>query len=332
MGGGRWSTDRYEAEAAYRRARGLETFAYDDQTRRLDPGMWRAAPALDPFGVSVREARDSAEHPSSTPIAVLFDVTGSMQRVPRQLQERLPDLLGLLNEGRYVSDPQIMFGAIGDADSDRVPLQVAQFESDNRMDEQLRQIFLEGGGGGQKSESYELAAWFMAHKVSADAIERRGRKGYLFIIGDEMNKPVLKARHLREVLGVEVTQDVDVRTLYAELQRTWNVYFVLPRLTAYWDDREVADHWRELLGQRFLRLEDPASVCELIAVTIGMEDGYVDLRQGRDDVRRVPGLRTPGVRAFGPEAEEGYWDSFRAEPARPAPSSGLRRLWNRRVN
>ena len=70
-----------------------------------------------------------------------------------------------------------MFGGIGDAQSDRVPLQVGQFESDNRMDDQLRTIFLEGNGGGQKSESYELATYFIARHTVTDAWEKRGRKG-----------------------------------------------------------------------------------------------------------------------------------------------------------
>ena len=60
-----------------------------------------------------------------------------------------------------------MFGAIGDATCDRVPLQVGQFESDNRMDDDLGRIVLEGGGGGQQTESYELAMYFMARHTVA---------------------------------------------------------------------------------------------------------------------------------------------------------------------
>ena len=41
--------------------------------------------ALNPYGVGVRESRDSAEHPASLAIAV-----------PRKLQAKLPQLVGLL--------------------------------------------------------------------------------------------------------------------------------------------------------------------------------------------------------------------------------------------
>ena len=76
------------------------------------------------------------------------------------------------------SDPQIMFGAIGDATCDRVPLQVGQFESDNRMDDDLGRIVLEGGGGGQMTESYELAMYFMA-RHTATRLLRQARPARL---------------------------------------------------------------------------------------------------------------------------------------------------------
>src|SRR6187431_140514 len=183
MGSGIWSTDVYDAADRYRRATGASAFAYSDSGART------VHTALDPLGVGVRESRDSDEHPESLAIAVLFDVTGSMGSVPRVLQTKLPQLLGLLTRKSYATDPHILFGAVGDASCDRVPLQIGQFESDNRMDDDLARIVLEGGGGGQMTESYELAMYFMARHTSLDCFEKRGRRGYLFLIGDELPYP-----------------------------------------------------------------------------------------------------------------------------------------------
>ena len=128
MGSGRWDYNAYEAAEAYRRANGRSAFDYNDRVLSSTPrNQWRAHPDLEPYGVAVRESRDSAEHPASLAISVLFDVTGSMGGVPRVLQTKLADLHGLLLRKGYVDHPQIMFGAIGDAYSDRVPLQVGQF-------------------------------------------------------------------------------------------------------------------------------------------------------------------------------------------------------------
>ncbi|MFI9511354.1 hypothetical protein [Nocardia sp. NPDC052566] len=287
MGYGNWDDTAYRAAKTFRASRGLDDFGYTAEMRSEPYGRWRPHPALDPLGVDVRECRDSAEHGHSLPIAVLFDVTGSMGRVPRIMQDKLGKLHGLLQRKGYARDPQILFGAIGDADSDRVPLQIGQFESDNRMDEQLRRIFLEGGGGGQKSESYELAAYFMATHVVTDAWEKRGKRGYLFLIGDELNKPHLPVRHIRNVIGDNVGRNIAVDSIYRELAERWHVYYVLPNESSYFDDPDIADHWRALLGQNFLKLDDPAAVCELIALTIGLEENTVDLDTGLADLRDV---------------------------------------------
>ena len=58
--------------------------------------------------------------------------------------------------------------AIGDAVSDRAPLQVGQFESGLEMDMWLTRIWLEGRGG-DLPESYTLAHWFGAHHTATDA-------------------------------------------------------------------------------------------------------------------------------------------------------------------
>src|SRR5687767_8236008 len=106
MGSGIWSTDVYDAATRYRARTGRSAFAHSDTGARV------VHPKPDPFGVTVGESRDSAEHPRSVAISVLFDVTGSLRGVPRVLQQKLPQLLGLFQRKGYVLDPQIMFGAI----------------------------------------------------------------------------------------------------------------------------------------------------------------------------------------------------------------------------
>ncbi|HEY8481982.1 MAG TPA: hypothetical protein VIL71_19320 [Spirillospora sp.] len=274
MGSGVWSTDVYEAAERYRRAAGVSAFAYSDG------GARRVHPTLDPYGVTVRESRDSAEHPRSLAIAVLFDVTGSMGTVPRTLQTRLPDLMGLLLRKGYVAHPQILFGAVGDATCDRAPLQIGQFEADNRMDDDLERILLEGGGGGQKRESYELAMYFMARHTSIDCFEKRGRRGYLFMIGDELAYPKVKRGEVAEIIGDDLDRDIPVADILRELQRTYEVYFIIPEGGYHSADPELRDFWRKLLGQNVLFLDDPDAVCETIALTIGLAEDAIDLDEG----------------------------------------------------
>jgi len=219
---------------------GTSAFAYSDSGARA------VHDALNPFGVTVRESRDTDEHPQSLAIAVLFDVTGSMGGVPRVLQTKLPGLLGLILRKGYVADPQIMFGAIGDATCDRAPLQIGQFESDNRMDDDLGRIVLEGGGGGQRTESYELAMYFMARHTDLDCVNRRGRRGYLFIIGDEMPYGFVKPAEVRRVIGDDIAEPIPVGAMVAELTQTYNVYFILPAGASYAGDQQILRHLEAL--------------------------------------------------------------------------------------
>jgi hypothetical protein len=292
MGNGRWSNDVYAAASAYRAARGQSAFDYTDRVMRSRPRRaWTVHPSLDPHGITVRESRDSAEHPKSLAVAVLLDVTGSMAAVPRALQQKLPDLLGLIRDRGYATDPQIMFGAIGDATCDRVPLQIGQFESDNRMDDDLGRLVLEGGGGGQMHESYELALYFMARHTSIDCHEKRGKRGYLFIVGDEMSYPQVDVRLAQQIVGADLREGIAVEAIAREVQQKYDTYYVLPEGTAYAGSEQVLSSWHRLLGQNVLELDDLDAVCETIALTIGLGEDAVDLDTGLAHLAEV-GSRT----------------------------------------
>jgi hypothetical protein len=320
MGSGIWSTDVYDAADRYRRATGASAFSYSDS------GARSVHPALDPRG-AVRESRDSAEHPQSTPIAVLFDVTGSMGTVPRTLQAKLPQLLGLLLRQGYARDPQVLFGAIGDATCDRVPLQVGQFESDNRMDDDLGRIVLEGGGGGQMTESYELAMYFMARHTVTDAWEKRGRRGYLFIIGDELAYPRVNRREVARLIGDDLGEDVPLRQVVDEVTRRWDTYYLLPAGSHYAGNGKVLRFWRDLLGQNALELDDLDAVCETIALTVGLGEQAIDLDEGLADLDRSGSTAGRTVsRALAPLGRGNRRAAAPALPFTPTGGSGVTRL------
>lgn len=294
MGGSAWSTDVYTNRATTRSLAGKSAFDYSDTVRRsgnlethesLDPSKAIAGPDSPLAGQLVREARDSDDHPTSIPVAVLFDVTGSMGGVPVTMQTKLPKLMELLQFKGYVSDAQILFGAVGDATGDKCPLQVGQFEADNRVEDHLGNIVLEGNGQGGGHESYELALYFMARHTASDHWDKRNGKGYLFLIGDERPYPAVKNREVRAVIGDDLPENISVENIISEVQERWNVYFIMPgdgHGTSY--GTEYLPVWKGLLGERVIVLDDLDAVAELIAVTVGVAEETVTLEQAAADL------------------------------------------------
>lgn len=274
MGSGRWSADDYFSAVEARKASGAATFAH--HAAALQSGRLHAHPTLDPQGLDVRESRDSGEHPDSNAIIVSLDVTGSMGKVVRGIHRDLPHLHELLLGQKYIPHPQILFAAVGDATCDAVPLQIGQFESDNRMDRNIENLVLEGGGGGQKTESYELMLYVAARHTAIDCFEKRRRKGYLFLIGDEMAYDPLHRAHVHRLIGRDPQLDIPLRDLIAEAQEKFHVHFVIPGQAAHGDDADVLDFWTAHLGpENVLRLASPDDTSECIAMAIGVREGVV---------------------------------------------------------
>lgn len=298
MGGGNWDTTAYRAAATTRRKAGKADFGYDDDVRRgRAKGIHKD---LDPRGIKtsvmgVREARDSAEHPNSVPIKIDFDVTGSMHRIPQVMQKKLPQLMDVILAKTSITDPQIMMGAIGDWHSDQYPVQAGQFESDNRFDEQLRNMILEGNGGGQMMESYGHSFYQAARLIATDAWEKRRKKGYLFTIGDEKFWPELSARELNDVYDIGAEVGEDVASLIKEAQQRWEIFHIVPTDTFHGGKSVIREFWQEHLGERVILLDDADLVCETIAGTINMLESA---RSAEDSVADI-GLSGDAGRALG---------------------------------
>jgi hypothetical protein len=282
MGFSNWSDAAYQARQNQRLNTNQTAFTYDKHVR--DTGQVAVHPLMNPFGVT-RESRDSDEHPASLAIAVLFDVTGSMGVVPRVLQTKLGALMRVLIQKGYVEHPQILWGAIGDAYTDRVPLQIGQFESGLEMDDELGKLYLEGGGGGQVHETYELALYMIARHTIIDCYEQRGHKGYLFTIGDEMPYDVVRKQHIKQHIGDGLWRDIKVEQLVDEVTQRYEYFHIIPTNTSHGRSAEVQNRWRALLGERVILLEDAASVCETIVLAIGLAEGTLDnLHDGTNDL------------------------------------------------
>lgn len=217
-----------------------------------------------PFGKL--ESRDSTEHPQSNPVLISFDVTGSNYTRAVVAQQKLPALMDLLQ--KYLTDPQVAVAANDDFNSvGRSSVQISDFESDNRVDEHIRNIWLTREGGGNDGESYDLILYAAARKVVLDSLERRGKKGYLFLYADEPIFEQVSRAEVENVFGDTLEKDIPIEEIIEEARRNFNVFVLWPE-KGY---RHAREQYVKLFGEdSVITLQSPELLCELVASTIGL--------------------------------------------------------------
>lgn len=265
MGGGFYSSTARTnsgATATFKSAPVDDTFK---QNRKREVHV-----AMDSRGITLRDSRDSEEHPNSVPIIIGLDVTASMSYVPAKLiGDGLPNMMdGIIDAG--VPDPQVLFLGIGDHECDSYPLQVGQFESsDELMDKWLTSVYLESGGGGNRGESYHLAWMFAGNYTQHDAWEKRKKKGYLFTIGDEPCLAGLSAVDQKQVMGEGQYSNMTANDALQAAQEYYEVYhFHILETGAgarYKDDTNLPLHGTDNLIKVQSWKDIPAAIASIVA-------------------------------------------------------------------
>lgn len=232
---------------------------------------------MTPYNLKIREARDSEEHPVSIPVIIALDVTGSMGRIPEKIiKNDLTIIMNIIiNAG--IEHTQIMFLAIGDhLMHDNSPLQVGQFESsDELMHTWLEEIDIESGGGGNSKESYHLAWLVAGHHVETDHFEKRGKKGYLFTIGDEGLYEEDDPKAIQELIGTP-GEKWNTKEILKKAQKQFNVYHIHTDDGSYpstgWG-KKVVEQWKEYLGENVFITETYHEIAQKMADIIVQGEG-----------------------------------------------------------
>jgi hypothetical protein len=161
--------------------------------------------------------------------------------------------------------------AIGDATSDHAPLQIGQFESTAAlMDQWLTWSYLEGGGGGTGSESYELAFYTLAQHTDLDCMAKRNKRGYLFMTGDELPYPAVSRHQIEALMGEKLDEDIPIEEAIAAAAETYHLFFLIPDLQRR---GRCEARWRELLGDQVICMESPDDTCAVAAAIVGLTEG-----------------------------------------------------------
>jgi len=225
--------------------------------------------------VSLRESRDPEPGISSTPIIIGFDVTASMGYLAKTLAtETLNEVINTILREGIVSAPQILMSAIGDVKSDKTPLQVTQFESDIRIIKELMDLHLEGGGGGNDGESYNLLWYFAARHTAADCFSLRKKKGFLFTIGDDNCHSDLNVVEIGRAFNDVVPYSLSNSELLSMAEQYYNVFHIhIANGTP--ENKQVFNKWRQSFPTHSteISIKDLRYLSELITSIMAVKQG-----------------------------------------------------------
>ena len=224
MGSGTFSASTFKAYTLSTKARGLDADGKADLRGMSVQQVYKAcriSPDMTITGGTVRECRDSDEHPATIPVILALDVTGSMGSAAMEVASALGKVMTDLYKS--VKDVEFMVMGLGDFAYDEAPVQVSQFESDIRIAESLDKVWFEGGGGSNAYESY-TAAWFVGARHTDLDCWKRGKKGLIITIGDEQLNPYLPANKMVDkIQGLTLQGDVESKALRNEIADKYDV-------------------------------------------------------------------------------------------------------------
>jgi hypothetical protein len=244
---GSWRGKRsYKFDSA--KAPYLDKLAADASVRGPRSYLRRGEPDMnlvDPRGKTVSSD-------SENPLVVGIDVTGSMASWPAEIFDRLPLLYQTLSQ--YREDLEISFGAIGDAYVDQYPLQVNHFGKGVELEDHIKALAPEGGGGGQIHETYELFAHFMLEHADLP----NAKSPFLIIFGDERFYERVDPGQVEHYIGDRLQAPLESEKVWKGLLQKFDLYF-LHKPYGNGDstsiDKEVVDSWGRVIGrQRIIEL------------------------------------------------------------------------------
>lgn len=249
---------------------------YDDHVRT----SYTAAVKANVIAESLVE--DELVCESESPIVIACDVTGSMGDWPATIFSKLPYLE---HEGKeYLGqDMQISFCAIGDAFSDKYPLQVQPFVDGDKLEASLKKLVIEGGGGCTSQESYDFSALYYSRNCKfPNAI----KKPIFIFIGDEGLYSFIDKEKAENIVKVKFDDDddkkINIESVFKTLKSKFNVYIIRKPYntnsnTPSEADTRIQNQWTELLGEdHVVSLPQADRVVDVIFGILAKETGRIE--------------------------------------------------------
>lgn len=227
---------------------------------------------------------------SKNPIILVLDVTGSNINFARLVYDKLPMFYGQIEEKGYLDDFDLCICAVGDAKCDDYPIQIGTPAKGLEIDSWIEKLVLEGGGGGNVTESYEL----MAHYLLNNTEFRKDATPMVFFIADEKPYDKVSAREATEI-GSPTQSDYDP---WSELSKKFgdNVYVMLNKYCGREFRSDITNKWNEVLSpQHTIRIPEEKAIVDLMLGIIALrtkelESYALDMKGRGQTALRISGV------------------------------------------
>ncbi len=224
------------------------------------------------------------ETKSESPVPIIIDCTGSMGVWTSKIFGKLP----FLDRGsEFYLGPTVEFAftACGDANSDKQPVQIQKFGRGLELADNLKNLYIEGNGGGQMHETYELHALYMARNCKIP----NATTPICIFIADEAPYTSVNRDQAAEYAKVDLPRNLPTSDVFRELKEKFSVYVILKRYDG--SEREIRaiyDAWESLVGaDHIAHLDDPNRVVDVIFGIFAKETGKI-----KDFVKEIEGRQT----------------------------------------
>lgn len=242
--------------------------------------------SMNPKGKKIRSK-------SKNPIVIMLDVTGSNINFARLVYDKMPMFYGQIEQQGYLKDFDISVCAVGDAYSDDYPLQVADFSKGIEIDSWLEKLVLEGNGGGQKRESYELAAYYLSQNFEFEP----DAEPLVLFVGDEAPYASVDPTQASEI---GLTADFNTKINGFDQLRTRvndNVYLFMNKYCGRDFEEGIIQAWYNVLApEHVIKIKEEKAIVDLMLGVIALysknslNQYSIDMKNRGQSIGRISGV------------------------------------------
>lgn len=266
-----FDTRRFESDRSAMRARREEVHYTGrkvyEETGALDPNVnVYGATRVSHNSLAPQDGYYILTNGIALPVVSAFDGTGSMGGNIEICFNALNALDGLLTplRSRFGYNIQVSSGVAQDRLDSHPVAQMSQWETDNRIADQIR-LLVPDKDGGDATEDYQLFLAFVNERTDIDIFNYYGLKGYMFLMADQICREGTSKAEIEKHLGYQTTmQSLTTKALCQAVARRFHLFYLQVGSGDGGRRNGITEWWEDKLGYgRIVIVPDPNLLAEV---------------------------------------------------------------------